>query len=156
MDQILLANSPRLPPAPLPTLSASDLFQPSHAHVTTSVHLPPQALAKSPFERAHSQHITFARTDLSPEQLGLLPDIPHGGTIAVVVDLDWTSGYVDEDQPPRIMLAVGSDGVAVYPLDDVWSWLGVEWYPEATFFDQEQEAEKRVDTKENIKQPVNL
>lgn len=136
MDQILLANSPTLPPPPLPTLSAPDLFfQPSHAHVTTSVHLPPQALAKFPYERPHSPHIEFARTSLSPEQLGLLPDIPDGGTIAVVVDLYSTSGYVDEEQPPRIMLAVGGDGAAVYPLEDVWPWLGVEYYPDAAFFD---------------------
>ena len=139
MSQVLFAKPATHPPVPLPTISATDLlFQPSTAHGTVSVHLPPQALAEFPTGWPRSQDMAFACTDLSSEQLDLLPDIPRDGIIAVVVEIGWASGYVDEEQPPRVMLTVDGDGTAVYPLDNVWPWLGTEWYPTASLFETEQ------------------
>lgn len=137
MDQTSLGIAATLQEVYLPALSATDLLsQSSDAHITASVDLPALAFADCASRKSpHSQRITFARTNLSSEQLDLLPNIPPDGTIAVVVDVDGTSGYVDEEQPPRLMLTVNGYGAAVYPVDNVWPWLQAVWYPTAESFD---------------------
>lgn len=137
MDQTSLGILATFPEIYLPTLSATALLsQSSKPRTTASVHLPPLAFAYFPIGRAHGESITFTRTNLSSEHLQLLlPNIPPGGAIAVVVDLDGTDGYVDEEQSPRLMLTVDGHGAAVYPLDNVWPWLEAVWYPTAESFD---------------------
>lgn len=131
MAQIAVLRYPS-PTAPTPTMLATGLpFSMPTPQATSTWLLHSDAYRASQFDIPERYIISFAQASLTASQMSelQLPDLPESGTIAVLVDLEMSGGYGDEENPPRMLLSVSGDGKVVYPMENTWPWLSVEWYP---------------------------